>query len=430
METLWIEGVRCFRDRQRIPIRPVTLLVGENSAGKSTVLAMVRAAWDVENLAEPDFNEEPFSLGSYNTIAHYHGGQGRRVQHFVIKSRRLGRKTSWVREVTGTFEEQAGQPSLTKWEVADGDDSVVVEWREGSKDRAAVRATLRGTKLVEADDFEIPRRQLSVSSLMYRVERYFAQRAGKDLDGTVSLLNSFNRLFGGRMRAATPRPIATAPIRSRPERTYDPRRDVREPGGSHVPMRLATLYVSDRERFQTVTESIANYGSAAGLFSKLEVKQLGKLGDPFQVAVTVDKHPFNLTDVGYGVSQILPILFDTVAMEERQTFLLQQPEVHLHPRAQAALGTLLVTQAANRGHTFVVETHSDYVVDRVRMDVRTKRGPKPLDHKDVAILYFERKAGRATVHPVYLDENGNLVDVPTGYRQFFLEEERRLLGID
>jgi predicted ATPase len=76
MNELRIEGVRCFRDEQRIPIRPVTLLVGENSAGKSTVLAMVRAAWDVAfGSTEPDFNEQPFDLGGFDAIAHHQGGR-------------------------------------------------------------------------------------------------------------------------------------------------------------------------------------------------------------------------------------------------------------------------------------------------------------------------------------------------------------------
>jgi len=114
-QTLVIDGIRCFRDKQQIPIKPVTLLVGENSAGKSTVLAMLRAAWDVDNIAEPDFNEEPFNLGSYNTIAHYHGGQGKRAQEFHIGSKAIGgtKKDIWLRRIEGTFKEEAGQPALT-----------------------------------------------------------------------------------------------------------------------------------------------------------------------------------------------------------------------------------------------------------------------------------------------------------------------------
>src|SRR5881396_1662040 len=76
---------------------------------------------------------------------------------------------------------------------------------------------------------------------------------------------------------------------------------------------------------------------------------------------------FNLVDVGYGVSQALPILVDTLQRPAAdEVFLLQQPEVHLHPRAQAELGSFFVSQAGKK-RRFVIETHSDYLVDRVRM---------------------------------------------------------------
>ena len=257
-------------------------------------------------------------------------------------------------------------------------------------------------------------------------ERALLESSPKDkarLDSSNGLL----RLLWA--RSGDPRPVSTAPIRSKPYRTYDPRRDAPEPEGSHVPMALAALHATDRARFDDVVSAIATYGKQSGLFSKLNVKRLGqKPGDPFQLFVTVGKHAFNLTDVGYGVSQILPILFDTLTAPSGQTFLLQQPEVHLHPRAQAALGSVLASQAASRKQTFLVETHSDYVVDSVRMSVRDG-GAASLSHRDVVILYFERKEGQATVHAIDLDARGNLVNAPPNYRDFFLAEERRLLGI-
>ncbi|MEE8451671.1 MAG: AAA family ATPase, partial [Thermoguttaceae bacterium] len=61
MDTLILEDVRCFHERHELPLAPLTILVGENSTGKSTILAATRLAWDISNgnLA-PDFAEEPF----------------------------------------------------------------------------------------------------------------------------------------------------------------------------------------------------------------------------------------------------------------------------------------------------------------------------------------------------------------------------------
>jgi predicted ATPase len=428
METLSVRGVRCFGERQDLPIRPVTLLVGENSAGKSTILAMVRAAWDIAHRrTEPDFNEEPFDLGGYDAIAYYHGGQGKRARDFLIEASFLDRRsrssTSTYR-IAGTFIERAGQPVLAEWEVERGGMKLRIR-RSDETFRIVIQ---RGDHiLLDERDVGLPR-GVTLDQLAFLSLRLRASPRRDDRLPTDKMQRLLFELLEDGISRRDPRPIAGAPIRSKPIRTYDPKRETQEPEGSHVPMELATLHDASPEEFEGLASQLATYGKDANLFSKLQVKRLGKkVGDPFQLLIAADRYPFNLRDVGYGVSQVLPILVDTLTAPKGQTFLLQQPEVHLHPRAQAALGSLLVEQAARRGQTFVVETHSDHLVDRVRMDIRD--GRSTLKAKDVVILYFERQGGQATVHPITIDKQGNLVDVPKGYRRFFLEEERRLLGI-
>ena len=107
-------------------------------------------------------------------------------------------------------------------------------------------------------------------------------------------------------------------------------------------------------------------------------------------------------------------------------FLLQQPEVHLHPRAQAALGSLFCS-VAGPDRQLVVETHSDYIIDRVRMDVRD--GTTDLKPEDVSILYFERGESDVKIHSIRLDELGNVLNAPDSYGAFFMEETRRSIGL-
>ncbi len=106
--------------------------------------------------------------------------------------------------------------------------------------------------------------------------------------------------------------------------------------------------------------------------------------------------------------------------------LVQQPEVHLHPRAQAELGSFFGYLVRKHGKQFIVETHSDYLVDRIRMDVRD--GQHGLRPEDVRILYFEQKVPGVSVHAMQIDECGNLLNAPPGYRQFFLDEEIKFIG--
>lgn len=178
--------------------------------------------------------------------------------------------------------------------------------------------------------------------------------------------------------------------------------------------------------WEALQGSLERFGSSSGLFQHIDVLRNGKReSDPFQIGIK-ETGPFvNLVDVGYGVSQVLPLLVDSLQrLKVNDLFLVQQPEVHLHPRAQAELGTFFASMA-NETRRFVVETHSEYLLDRVRMEVRSG---KHIRAEDVSILYFERDKNGAHIHNIELDSAGSIVNPPPGYRQFFLDEELALLG--
>jgi predicted ATPase len=191
-------------------------------------------------------------------------------------------------------------------------------------------------------------------------------------------------------------------------------------------MLLSRLSLSDPARWEQLRQSLLVFGRASGLFDDIEVQKKGHLpSDPFQIGITTNYASFNLVDVGYGVSQVLPIIVDILQAPPSSTFLLQQPEVHLHPRAQAELSTFLATLTKTQNKRFIIETHSDYLVDRLRMDVRDQKALSP---DEIVILYFEQSRHGVDIHPLYLDHFGNFINAPLSYRQFFLEEERRFLG--
>ena len=192
-------------------------------------------------------------------------------------------------------------------------------------------------------------------------------------------------------------------------------------------MLMMRLDRTDKPHWTSLHDGLVRFGRESGLFSNIKVKRHGRqMSDPFQLQVKVRTGPHaNIMDVGYGISQSLPILVDLMH-EEQSVFLLQQPEVHLHPRGQAALASLFIESCKKRGNRFLVETHSDYIVDRVRILVRKGE----LEASDVSVLYFEPKGNAVTIHNMTLDQDGNLVDTPEGYRDFFLKETDRLLGFD
>ena len=195
-------------------------------------------------------------------------------------------------------------------------------------------------------------------------------------------------------------------------------------------MYLSNLYFQNEEQWETLKDALEKFGQDAGLFDEISVKPLGKKEtEPFQVQIRkfgkrVMGPQRNLIDVGYGVSQVLPVITELLRDDALSMFLLQQPEVHLHPSAQAALGSLFC-QIAEPKRQLIVETHSDHLLDRVRMEVRD--GAVPLKPDDVSILFFERDNLDVHIRSLRIDEEGNILGAPPGYRQFFMEETTRSL---
>ena len=444
MDTLILEDFRCFADRHEVPIRPLTLLVGENSTGKTSFLAAVRAAYDLrwspsemrflEGFGTPDFNEEPFRLGSYDQIANYRAGRAGRAKSFVIgqqftadssprmpRTQRGNRKSAV--KIEARFAVFGSQPVLPEFRVASDDHELIIKNIERGQ-ASLISFFANGHTIFqrrpEEDEDLMGNIFLDLFVIGREVEEGDARLTPQGREKLLAIIDSI--LYGGRHRS-----YAFAPIRTSPQRTYDPIKEIRDPEGSHVPMLLARMLSNDGS--PDFKMQMEGFGVDSGLYSDIGIRRVGrKESDPFQIEI---KQPHggpwrNLVDVGYGVSQSIPIIADAVSTEPGTTLLIQQPEVHLHPRAQAAMGSFFVHLADSERNRLVVETHSDYLVDRVRMEVRDER----IKASDVVILYFEQGSHGVGIHPITIDAMGNLENAPANYGGFFLEEQRRFFMID
>ncbi|MSR59716.1 MAG: hypothetical protein EXS05_19080 [Planctomycetaceae bacterium] len=442
MPRIIFDSVRCFYGRESHEIKPITLLVGENSAGKTTFLALARIAWNIAggNFGDDLFNQEPFLLGAYDQIASFRGGKAGRAKSFLIGLETSVRnydekyaKFGFAETVTVTaqFTSRGSQPQLAKWNFDCGEFCASAE-PSIRPERLDITVTTPGgvKKLNERGP---PHGLLTISRIISEIRFNTYREARGSKQAAIAPFSSeeeiaaFQRLSFEASRAVGDPPYAFAPIRTRPERTYDPVRDVPRPEGSHVPMVLSKMLLDSTDKSRALRSSLTEFGKASGLFKAIEIKRKGlKASDPFQIGVKTAGQSFNLVDVGYGISQVLPIIVDVVTNPNGTNFLLQQPEVHLHPRAQAELGSFLGVISKQQRKRFVIETHSDYLIDRIRMDVRDKRGLTP---DDVSILYFEREKSGVRIHTLSIDAQGNVIGAPATYRQFFLDEERRILGL-
>ena len=210
------------------------------------------------------------------------------------------------------------------------------------------------------------------------------------------------------------------PVRGLPERLYifggtDPQ-DIGDHGNS-----LSDLLFRRPELVQEANEWLKRLE----IDYELKVKPIGTdSGDFFEVRFIdtrrKERVSVALPDVGFGVSQLLPFIVQSL-VSEKQIISIEQPEVHVHPKLQADLGELLAEAIKEpRRNQFIVETHSEHLILRLQRLVR-KQQLKP---EDVSVIYVSRGPEGAKAERLRLDEDGDFIDEwPNG---FFLERLREL----
>ncbi len=426
-----MEDVRCFSEQQTLEIRPLTFLVGENSTGKTTALACFHVLANYLRGQGVDFNVDPYSMGIFKDIVR---NNKKKEKNFKLGFTAKYNNEDIEKTIEFVEKKASVEPVVNSITMKLADGEIIVR-SEGAMGRE-----------LHLDSFDEKQNRYRITCDTDRLNEYsvflffppFTQKSKGEI--------AFSEYFKKKIKKFECGPgdifremsvFSTSPVRSRPKRTYDPTREFDDPEGSDAPMYLMRIEATDKQNWEALKTQLVEFGRNSGLFENIDVKNFGhSLGAPFQLQVKVRGPKANIIDVGYGVSQILPILVQILnpsisknaQHDPMQSFfsLLQQPEIHLHPKAQAEFSSLLAKLANRRAQSFIVETHSDYMIDRARIEIR-KGNIKP---EDVSLIYFEPKGNIVSVHNISFDKMGNMEGVPPHYRDFFLKESKRLMGFE
>ncbi|NJN78182.1 MAG: DUF3696 domain-containing protein [Saprospiraceae bacterium] len=251
-----------------------------------------------------------------------------------------------------------------------------------------------------------------------------------------NLINSANELF----RTLFSSLHYLGPLRGEPEREYIYRDEVLEIGnkGENAAYLFLTelnkeienhyFYNKQKDDFKQI-DKITLEKALAKWFNIIGVKDFA--GEVINKIIYLslnanksDKTKVGIADVGFGISQIFPIFLEGLRMEVGSTLMLEQPEIHLHPNLQMQLSDFFIALAKS-GKRFLVETHSDHVVNRlVRRIVEDETGSL----KDLIGIYFIKPSDEGSVYEeITIDERKGIVNWPKDFFDQAANEQLKIM---
>lgn len=219
------------------------------------------------------------------------------------------------------------------------------------------------------------------------------------------------------------------PLRSPPKRVYpwsgDTPPDVGAEGELTIPALLAAtqqerkLNRGPSQKYQLFGSFIANWLKDLGVINKFKVEPIAAGRKEYEVLIQVHSAApwVKLTDVGFGISQILPALVQAFYAPPGSVLWMEQPEIHLHPRVQANLADVFISaiqareNGENRNTQLIIESHSEHFLNRLQRRIAEgELGPS-----DVAIYFVSQKKGQAHLEPLTLNEYGDIENWPDDF---------------
>lgn len=419
-----VAGFKSAIEPVRVNFRDITILAGANSTGKSAIMQPLLL---IKQTIEKPF--DPGALAIDGPLARFtnadqffsHGVSDDTTQKFSVM---FGRGTENVRFVYGrsaalgidlietSFHRNNKEFSWRSGQTLDTADASVVDdlGHQAGISRQDFKSLLRGRKIRVARD-----RAVLVAEFAGR-DAAMSALVGPLVSPATAVVNEIRNL------------IYLPGLRGNPERHY-----AISAGGPQYPGSFNDYVASIIHLWRT---------SADGRLKRLEnnLKQLGltwrvttQAVDDTRVEVRVGRLPaaarggardtVNIADVGFGVSQTLPVLVALLAASQNQIVFVEQPELHLHPRAQVALADIII-QSADQGVRLVIETHSSLLILALQAAIAEGR----IAPDRVSLNWFTRDAiGQTHVSEAQIAEDGSYGDWPEDFGTIELDLQDRYM---
>ncbi|MDE0018722.1 MAG: AAA family ATPase [Candidatus Poribacteria bacterium] len=406
-----VKGFKSIAEECEIDIRPLTILAGANSSGKSSIMQPLLM---LKQTLEAPFDPGPLKIDGPN-VQFTEAEQflstlpnEKRIDSFQVRVET--HKSNVFNAVRTTFKKGKNGIEIVEMtkENSGPDQTLSPKFLTLYPEMLPEEIKSLGNQDPAFKNFDIVKRS--------RCFLYLGSQYGS---GFYEVTYGFG--------ADIFRTIHLPGLRGNPERIYKlTSTGPRYPGTfeNYIASILHEWHETKDKRLKTVADAL----HTLGLTGKVGTKKIGDVGIELQVGRlphdrTDEVDTVNITDVGLGVSQVLPVLVALIAAEPGRLVYIEQPELHLHPRAQVALAQVLA-DAAKRGVRVVAETHSSLLL----LGVQTLVAEGDLSPELVKLHWFTRREdGITEVDSVDLDEAGTYGEWPIDFDDVSLNVQSRFL---
>jgi predicted ATPase len=424
---LRLKNFKCFADSGDIPLRPLTLLFGRNNSGKSSVLQSLMLLR--QSVRAPTYGPRLnlsgplYAAGTYEDVVHQHEPRRRMTFGVSLPFEDLDEEKRKTR-IELTFVSNDPQPPLLSDLAISAGGRLLLEIRRGRSKVGSYELWMGGKNLGSEKEanFAFPvsgflpligpePQQGGRPSKARESARDFAKATLVWLEGGLAGL----RVLG--------------PFRAPPERHYEYRGatpPTSDTTGRDVVNALIESATTRDETRGVLFRGVNRWLEKVARVKLAPLKPMDKAKKLFQVELrdTRSGRFANFADVGFGIGQALPVIVEGLRTPMWGTFIVQEPEIHLHPDAQLAMADFLI-ELAQSGRQVIVETHSEHILLRIRRRLLAGHG---LSADDVSLIHIGKDAspgGRAV--PLKVDDLGQIENWPSGFLQEANSERMALL---
>jgi predicted ATPase len=421
---LRIKNFKCLQDTQDLEIRPLTILVGPNSSGKSAVLKMLlmlRQTLDSSDPSSPLTTSGNLIKGGTYPDFIFNGEKKRDLEVTLTfeNPNRSKKKPDSLQELSltaiYTYNPRNAQIKLKKSDIRTDKATQTIKLApSGRRYTVEITYTEKG-KIQRYNIDKFPIRPIKFFDFVIRTR---TKKPPKELMETLSKSETF--IFRYIISQELLNVFYLGPLRDHPKRAYFPSGEAPQDVGIRGERAVDVLWFSEQndQKIRRLTSKMQKWFQEFGFSKDICLERLSKGSSPiYQVAITDRNTDFkaNISDVGFGISQALPIIVESFYAPSGSLILIEQPEIHLHPRAQTTLGDLFIDAIREKDRRFIIETHSEHMLARIRRRIAENK----LDKSEIAIYYFNPTPAGTQISEITLNEYGQYLSFPDG---FFVED--------